>query len=372
MSFDSRYLQQINKCIKTNQLTLVKGGFMEEFENATAKMFGNKFGVSTCNGTASLYLALFCLSLKNQKKEVIVPAYGFHAMVSVICVLGLKPVFCDVDPNTYTIDFVQCKKLINKKTLAIMVLHPWGNPANLDKMSRLKQENQEVFFISDSSHAHEVSWNDKPMGKFFDISCASFGLGKLISGGELGILTTDNPVFRDRALLFSHTNRVPEDLITQEYKNINNVVGLKFRPHLFALLLALHDLKNNKYQRLAVKNNFLRFKQEMTATGRISFQENYPQANRVFYMPLIDLGPKIKSGKLVKDLISQGFHAETHKFSVILPKQSIFTDFYGFKTTKKFINAQIIAGKNMIHIHSEDFIDTRKVTQLKKILLQLI
>src|SRR3989344_5628959 len=169
MNLDNHYLLQINKCIKTNQLTLVKGSFMEEFEHEAAKMLGNKFGVSTCNGTASLYLALFCLSLENQKKEVIVPVYGFHAMVSVICVLGLKPVFCDVDPNTYTIDFNQCEKLINKKTLAVMVLHPWGNPADLDKMVRLKKKNPGIFFISDSSHAQEALWNNKPIGKFFDI-----------------------------------------------------------------------------------------------------------------------------------------------------------------------------------------------------------
>src|SRR5437660_7407834 len=79
----TNYLQEIRTFIKHNQLTIVQDGYMEEFENEAAKIFGNTFGISTCNGTSSLYLALFCLSLENNKKEIIVPAYGFHAMTSV-------------------------------------------------------------------------------------------------------------------------------------------------------------------------------------------------------------------------------------------------------------------------------------------------
>ena len=114
----SKYILQIDKSIKEGQLSLVKGGYMEEFENEAAKMFGNKYGVSTCNGTSALYLSLFCLSLNSNKKEVIIPNYGFHVSVSVICSMGLKPVFCDVDVDTYTIDFDKCQELINRNTLS--------------------------------------------------------------------------------------------------------------------------------------------------------------------------------------------------------------------------------------------------------------
>lgn len=364
-----KYLKQINQCVEDKWFSTVRGGYMEEFENEAAKLFGNKFGVSTCNGTSALYLALFCLSLENDKKEVIIPVYGFHVSVSVICSLGMKPVFCDVDLETYTLDFDKCEKLINDNTLAVMVLQPWGNIANLDKMTKLKKS-YDIFFISDSSHAHEAIWDGKPIGKYFDINCASFGLGKLISGGELGVLTTDNPVFRDRSLLFSHTNRVPGDLITDEYKHINNNVGIKFRPHLFALLLALDDLINNKSRRLTIKTNILNFQEEiMSSTNQITFQRVYNKSGRVFHMPAIELNAKIDSKKLIVDLNRHGFHAQEHNYKTILSKISILTDFYSIRVEENFENSEIIVRKNIVQLYASDFINSKKISELKKLLL---
>ncbi|MFA6518109.1 MAG: aminotransferase class I/II-fold pyridoxal phosphate-dependent enzyme [Candidatus Shapirobacteria bacterium] len=366
----SSYLEQIDRCIKDNWLSTVKGGYMEEFENEAAKLFGNKFGVSTCNGTSALYLALFCLSLESDKKEVIIPTYGFHVSISVICAFGLKPVFCDVDPATYALDVDKCDKLVNDNTLAIMVLQPWGNLTNLNKISQL-QKKHKIFIISDSSHAHESRWRGKPIGEFFDINCVSFGLGKLISGGELGALTTDNPVFRDRALLFSHSNRVPSDLITNHYKHIPNNVGIKFRPHLFALLLALHDLKNNKNRRLTIKTNILNFQREVSSTtDQISFQLAYPEADRVFHMPVIELSVDINTKDLIEDLINSGFHAQKHNYETVLSKNKILTDFYHIKVKEEFANAESIIQKNIIQLYATDFLEVERVLILKEILLK--
>jgi perosamine synthetase len=367
---NKKYIEQINNCIKEKWLSTVKGGYMEEFENKASKLFGNKYGVSTCNGTSALYLALFCLSLENNKNEIIIPSYGFHVSISVICTLGLKPVFCDVELDTFTLDFDKCKKLINKNTLAVMVLQPWGNIADLDKMAKLREKHK-VFFISDSSHAHEATWNNKPIGNFFDINCASFGLGKLISGGELGVLTTDNPMFRDRALLFSHTNRVPDDLITTHYKNINNNVGIKFRPHLFALLLALDDMENNKAKRLRIKNNILEFQKEIALkTSKITFQKNFIKAERVFHMPPIILDPELNSRKIIEELNSMGFHTQTHNYKVSLNNNHITTDFYKIRDKSIYTNTEQIINKNIIQSYASDFDTTDKIKLFKKVLLK--
>ena len=277
----------------------------------------------------------------------------------------MKPVFCDVDPKTFTIDFDQCEKLINKNTLAVMVLQPWGNIANLDKMYRIR-EKYDVFFVSDSSHAHESEWNDKPIGRYFDINCASFGLGKIISGGELGVLTTDNPTFRDRALLFAHTNRVPKDLITDEYRDISNNVGIKFRPHLFALLLALNDLKNNVEKRGRIRKNILRFQKAMLSVSNreIFFQETYSKSMRSFHMPIIGLPPRVDREKIVNKLNKLGFHAQLHNYRNSLSKDSILNDFYGIKVRKTYKKTEDIVGKNIIQLYSSDFVDWRKVKSL--------
>jgi len=368
----SKYIREINRCIKKGNLSLVSGGYMEQFENEASKLFGNKYGVSTCNGTSALFLALYSLSLNNNKKEVIIPAYGFHVSVSLVCSLKLKPVFCDIDLDTFTIDFDECERLINKNTLAVIVLEPWGNLANLDKMNKLKKK-YKVFFISDSSHAHETKWNNKPIGQFFDINCASFGLGKLISGGELGILTTDNHLFRDRALLYSHTNRVPGDLITSKYKEINNNVGIKFRPHLFALLLALRDLKSNKSARNQIKKNILKFQNDISKiTNKIHFQKAYSKADRVFYMPIIAFNTDMNIDSLLKELMKKGFRAQGHNYTKPLNRISILTDFYHIKIKKRLLNTETIINTHIIQLYASDFINNNKVAELKSFLLSYV
>lgn len=364
----NKYLKQIDSCIKEGWLSTISGGYMEEFEKEASKLFGNKYAVSTCNGTSSLYLSLFCLSLENNKKEIIIPAYGFHVSINIICSIGMKPVFCDVDPKTFAIDFDECEKLINKNTLAVMVLHPWGNIADLDKMSSLR-EKYDIFFVSDSSHAHESEWDNKPIGKYFDINCASFGLGKIISGGELGVLTTDNPIFRDRALLFAHTNRVPKDLIANDYKGISNNVGIKFRPHLFALLLALNDLKNNVGKRKKIRKNILKFQEEMLACNQnVFFQETYTKSKRSFHMPIIGLPSKVDRKKIIKQLNKLGFHAQLHNYRNSLSKDSILNDFYGIKIKKIYKNTENLIGKNIIQLRASDFTDWSKVKKLINLL----
>ncbi|PIS08643.1 hypothetical protein COT76_00180 [Candidatus Berkelbacteria bacterium CG10_big_fil_rev_8_21_14_0_10_33_10] len=253
-----------------------------------------------------------------------------------------------------------------------MVLQPWGNIANLDKIGEIRKK-YNIFFISDSSHAHESTWNGQGIGKYFDISCASFGLGKLISGGELGVLTTDSSLFRDRALLFSYTNRVPWDLLTNEYKNIDNNVGIKFRPHLFSLLLALNDLLVNKSHRFKTRENILKFQKEMIKnTGKVSFQKNYKKANRVFHMPLIEFQKEIDINDLIITLKNNGFHAQTHNYKTILSRNSITTEFYKIRTNRKFPVAQEVVSKNIIQFYFSDFSSQDKISKLKKIILKYL
>lgn len=315
------YIEILKECINTKQLSIVKGSYIDEFETKAAELFGHKYGVSTFNGTSALYLSLFCTShTQKEKTEVIVPAYGFHGTVSAICAYGLKPIFCDVDPDTFAIDFNKCEQLINENTLAVMVLQPWGNIADLDKMSRLKNKYSNVYFISDSSHAHGAKWNDKPIGSYFDLNCASFGMGKLVSGGELGVMTTDNLEFRDLGLLFSHTNRVPKDLLAESYKDIDNAVGIKFRPHLFGLLLGLEDLKTYSDRKVALDKNISDLQCHLAKNSNIKFSTEYSKAKRSYWKLVLIMPDTTDIDRLILDLTNEGINVEKHNYRITLPK----------------------------------------------------
>jgi len=360
------YIEILKECINTKQLAIVKGSYIDEFETQAAELFGNKYGVSTCNGTSALYLSLFCTSrTRPEKSEVIVPAYGFHGTVSAICAYGLKPVFCDVDPETFAIDFDKCEQLINENTLAVMVLQPWGNIADLDKMSKLKNKYSNVYFISDSSHAHGATWNDKLIGSYFDINCASFGMGKLVSGGELGALTTDNIEFRELGVIFSHTNRVPKDLLTEKYKEIDNAVGIKFRPHLFGLLLGLEDLKTYKSRKEVLDANIYDLQNFLLKNSEIKFVTEYSKTKRSFWKLVFILPDSTDIESLIANLASDNISAEKHNYRVILPENSIFTKFYGIKVTNSYPNANKIVKQNILQIPFQFLTDKGNIEKLK-------
>ena len=271
-----------------------------------------------------------------------------------------------------TIDPDECEKLINQNTLAVLALQPWGNLTNMDKLSKLKDQ-YDVFLISDSSHAHEAKWNGKKIGGFFDINFASFGMGKLISGGELGVATTDNSLLRDRMILFGHTNRTPKDLITENYKKIDNAVGIKVRPHLFALLLALADYDESMEKRKNTVSAVNRFKQDiMNQTDRVKFVDSFEEAQRVYWKPLIIFDDEVDPEELIEILIKENIAVEKHNYRTPLNKNTIFTEFYKIKSEDTYPIANSFSNRSIIQIAHQDFLEEKKTKTLTDIILKYV
>lgn len=273
-------VRNITNLLSTSTLSVVDGGILEDFERKASALFGHRFGVATCNGTAALHLALFAIGLE-PGDEVIVPTYAYHAMVTPILQLGGRPVFCDIEECGLTIDVESAKSAVSPRTRAVMVLHPWGNPAHLGKLRQFTNE-RKLYLISDASHAHGATWCGSPLGTFCDVVCASFGRGKLITGGELGIVSTDESHLRDRMLLFGHVNRVPQGYLTDTYKHIGNAIGIKYRPHPFALQLALDQFDSypERSRQLVVHVNELL--SEVHRAG-LETQHSFAESGRVFW-----------------------------------------------------------------------------------------
>jgi dTDP-4-amino-4,6-dideoxygalactose transaminase len=314
----------ISELISTSTLSIPDGGILDEFETRAAAFFGHRFGVATCNGTAAIHSALFAIDLK-PGDEVIVPTYGFHAMVTPILQLGARPVFCDIYADSLSIDVERAANLLTPRTRAILVLHPWGNPADLGRLQRLARQ-RDVYLISDSSHAHGATWRGRPLGKFCDLLCASFGKGKLITGGELGIATTDDPRLRDRMLLFGHVNRVPRAYLTDCYKDIGNAIGIKYRPHPFALRLALDQMDTyaERSRRLLANVG------ELLAAihgASLRTQASFPESGRVFWHVVVMAEPSIL-GRLRNSAAAAGLVIEDNHYHPLLHENPIVTRYY--------------------------------------------
>jgi perosamine synthetase len=221
-------------------ITTSPGPAFEDFEREFAQMAGCKFGLAMNSGTAALHSALFALGV-GPRDEVIVPSYTYHATVSAILCCGAIPVFCDIDPRTMTADPLDVADRITAKTKAIIVVHVWGNPAEMRSLTALARE-KNIAIVEDASHAHGAIYHDRPVGSWGDIGCFSLQGSKAVSAGEGGIAVCSEPKYFDRMLALGQPIRVG-DLKEEQYGLGSINVGPKYRPHLFGVLLAHEGLK---------------------------------------------------------------------------------------------------------------------------------
>jgi len=189
---EDKYLQ---KCIKTGWISS-EGPFVRQFESTFAELVSRRFGVATCNGTAALEMAVAALDIADGD-EVIIPSLTIISCASAIVRAGAVPVVVDADPVTWNMNVEQLEKKITSKTRAIMVVHIYGLPVDMDPVIELAEKNG-LKIIEDAAEAHGQTYKGKPCGSFGDISIFSFYPNKLVTTGEGGLALTDNKKLADR------------------------------------------------------------------------------------------------------------------------------------------------------------------------------
>jgi len=166
------------------------GKKVQEFEGLLSDFFGRQ-AVCVVNGTAALHLACQAIGLKTGD-EVLVQSLTFVASCQAIAATGARPVFCEVKPDTITIDLADAEKRITENTRAIMPVHYSGGVGDLDGVYKFAEKHK-LRVIEDAAHAFGTLYNEKKTGSFGDISCFSFDGIKNITSGEGGCIVTDDP-----------------------------------------------------------------------------------------------------------------------------------------------------------------------------------
>jgi perosamine synthetase len=243
-----------------------RSGIFEKFENKFAKFYGVKYALLTSSGTSALHSAMIACNFK-KGDEVICPAYTFYATVSPIFQTGAVPILCDSRLSDGNIDPKKIEPLITSKTKAVIITHMWGMPCAVKEIKKICKKHN-LLLIEDCSHAHGAEVDGKPIGSFGDIAAFSLQGQKIITGGEGGIIITNNRDFYDRALLFGHYNkRCKQEMNPSSplYKYAVTGFGLKLRAHPFAIAMADEQFdhlvkwvdsknKNAKYLTKLLKN----------------------------------------------------------------------------------------------------------------------
>lgn len=167
------------------------GPLVQEFESRLAEWTGAKHCIAVCNGTAALELAVRAAGLEG---EVIMPAFTFVATAHAVQWLGLRPVFCDIDAETHTIDPGRIEELITPRTAAIVGVHLWGRPRRIDRLQAIADRHG-LKLLFDAAHAFGCTWRGRPIGNFGLAEVFSFHATKFVNAFEGGaIATNDDPL----------------------------------------------------------------------------------------------------------------------------------------------------------------------------------
>jgi perosamine synthetase len=277
---------EIAKYARRDVNTLSKGeGPIAGFEREFARLSGTQYALAMNSGTATLHSAYYAVGVR-PGSEVIIPSYTFFASAAPILQCGGTPVFCDVDNRTLTADPDDVERRITPRTRAICVVHMWGNPAALDRLSEIARRH-DLALIEDCSHAHGASYRGRPVGSWGDVGCFSLQGSKAVSGGEAGIAVTSDPVLFVRMLLLGHYGRLKKGQAAGTFHTDYLSLGVKYRPHLYAILLARGSLTRLEELNRRRRHNYELLRRELEGFPVVQPIETTPDAVRGGFLEYI-------------------------------------------------------------------------------------
>ncbi len=218
------------ECIETGWISS-EGSFVRNFEEKFARTVERKYGVAVSSGTAAIDIAIQALDI-GEGDEVIMPTFTIISCINQIIRNGAKPVFVDSDPESWNMDIAQIESKITNKTKAIMIVHIYGLPVDVQPIIELAQKHN-LKIIEDAAEMHGQTYRGKVCGSFGDISVFSFYPNKHITTGEGGMIVTDDTRIAERCksyrnLCFQTQKRFVHEELGWNYRmtNLQAAVGL--------------------------------------------------------------------------------------------------------------------------------------------------
>ncbi len=197
-TIDDDDIKAVVEVLKSDFITT--GPKIDEFERKVADYVGARYAVAIANGTAALHAACFAAGI-GDGDEVITTPITFAASANCALYCGAKPVFADIDKESYNISLADIKEKITEKTKSIIAVHFTGQPCEMDEIHKIAKENN-LIVIEDAAHALGADYKGKKIGSLSDMTTFSFHPVKHITTGEGGMIVTNDEKFYERLKLF--------------------------------------------------------------------------------------------------------------------------------------------------------------------------
>ena len=225
-----RELEYVTECLRTGWVSSA-GRFISEFEEQWAAYCGMRYGVAVSNGTVALQMAVACLDLQ-PGDEVIMPTFTIISCAQAVTYNGGLPVLVDSDPQTWCMDVSQVAARITSRTRAIMPVHIYGHPVDMDPLLELARD-RNLVVIEDAAEAHGAEYKSRKCGGLGDLSCFSFYANKIITTGEGGMVLTSRQDYAERLrslrnLCFKQERRFYHTELGHNFRltNVQAAIGL--------------------------------------------------------------------------------------------------------------------------------------------------
>jgi perosamine synthetase len=255
----------VNECLDSTWISS-KGDFISKFENQFSQYIGVHHSTTVSNGTVALHLALLALGI-GEGDEVIVPTLTYIASVNSIQYTNATPVFVDSLSSSWQMNPEDVKKKITNKTKAIMAVHLYGHPCDMDALQLICKEN-DLYLIEDCAEAIGTKYKGKHVGTFGDIATFSFFGNKTITTGEGGMVVTNDETLYDRCVHFKGQGLAKyrqywHDVVGYNYRmtNICAAIGLAQLEQIDDFIFRKRSIADT--YRAAFENTTLEFHKEL-------------------------------------------------------------------------------------------------------------
>ncbi|MEW5743964.1 MAG: aminotransferase class I/II-fold pyridoxal phosphate-dependent enzyme [Nitrospirota bacterium] len=292
-----REKEYLNRALESGYVSTV-GPFVPEFEGRFALYLDVPCAVSTQSGTAALHMALHELGI-GQGDEVIVPALTFVATVNPLMYAGARPVFVDVDPSTWNIAPEAIEKSITKKTKAIIPVHLYGNPCDMDSLMTLAARHG-LSVVEDATESLGARFGGRATGTFGDMGCFSFNGNKIITTGGGGMV-----VGRDDQRM-GHIKFLVNQARDEEKGYYHPEIGFNYRMTNIEAALGLAQMARLE-EFLAKKRAFNRlYREALAGIDGILFQQEYRDAESSCWLTCITVERAVDMPALQEALRARG------------------------------------------------------------------
>ena len=297
MYVDDQIRQAVVQVLNSGQY--IKGQTLRTFEREFADFCNTDYAIGVSSGTSAILLSLMALGV-GAGDEVIVPSHTFIATASPSVFLGARPVYADIDPETYTIDPAEIRSKLSPKTKAIIPVHLYGHPCDMDLINKIAKEHG-LFVIEDACQAHGATYQGRRAGSLADVACFSFYPAKNMTVlGDGGMATTNDEELARKIRMLADHGRAE--------KYVHELLGLNFRMSEIHAAIGVEQLKhvagwNDRRRQIASKYNRLLRDLELVTPVEKDW------AKHVYYMYVIRLKDRDRLASYLREKgIQTGIH----------------------------------------------------------------